>query len=108
MARWFYASGDVWLNGSNEFECGGMLIYSKQNPEGTITTTDGEQTTSGRYFANVYHVAFYYGKDAGGNDLIIDSYGVASGAGVTAHRLSEVTQNDIMLVARPDYQRRDN
>ena len=41
------------------------------------------------FFANVYHVAMYYGKDAQGNDWVIDSYGVASGAGVTVHKMSE-------------------
>ena len=81
VVRWFFANGDVWLNETNEFKRGDLLAYSKQEPEG--------EGTSGKYFANVYHVAMYYGKDAQGNDWVIDSYGIASGAGVTVHKMGE-------------------
>ena len=101
VARWFFAHGDVWINETNEFERGDLLAYSKQNPEGA--------GTSGKYFANVYHVAMYYGKDAQGNDWVIDSYGVASGAGVTDHKMGEWAKaGDITLVMRPNYRRGGN
>ena len=101
VARWFFAHGDVWINETNEFERGDLLAYSKQNPEGA--------GTSGKYFANVYHVAMYYGKDAQGNDWVIDSYGVASGAGVTVHKMGEWAKaGDITLVMRPNYRRGGN
>ena len=51
----------------------------------------------------------YYGKDAQGNDWVIDSYGVASGAGVTVHKMGEWAKaGDITLVMRPNYRRGGN
>lgn len=74
--------------GTEDYQRGDILFFSKQNPEGA--------GTGGTYFMNVYHTGIYMG-----NGKIIHSYSNTTPHGVMVEKLSESLKKDLTFIARP-------
>lgn len=87
LAAWHYAKGDMWyVAGKQDWQVGDILFYSRSG-----------YASSGR-FANVYHAALYIG-----DNKVIHSWGVGSGAGVVEEPVKPWMFKDVAFVARPNW-----
>lgn len=91
VAAWLFKQNRAWTDpGKGDWQPGDLLFWSHPDPEGAGTT--------GVYFANVHHVALYIG-----DNKVVHSWGVASGAGVVEEPVTDLMRDKVTLVGRPNW-----